>query len=109
MKPRHQDDYVIERYLQDEKTMILLFAQWCVNNDLDPLELYEKAYPDQPKNKALVEALNHTVDKGEAGSIAKESVISLLEMFGNVDLAFQVTQWKKSMVLNGKKDKEAGG
>ncbi len=92
MKSRHQDDYVIERYLQDEKTMILLFAQWCVNNDLDPLELYEKAYPDQPKNKALVEALNHTVDKGEAGSIAKESVISLLEMFGNVDLAFQVAQ-----------------
>lgn len=27
-----------EAYERDENMMILVFAQWCVNHDLDPME-----------------------------------------------------------------------
>lgn len=42
-----------EAYERDENMMILVFAQWCVNHDLDPLELYAKAYPQQKLNESL--------------------------------------------------------
>lgn len=42
-----------EAYERDENMMILVFAQWCVNHDLDPMELYAKAYPQQKLNESL--------------------------------------------------------
>lgn len=44
---------LVEAYERDENMMILVFAQWCVNHDLDPLELYAKAYPQQKLNESL--------------------------------------------------------
>lgn len=53
MQLSEHEKRIIDRYKQDEETMILLFAQWCVNHDLDPHELYQNAYPNQPKIKCL--------------------------------------------------------
>lgn len=92
MQLSERDKYIIERYQEDEKMMILLFAQWCVNNDLDAHELYERAYPQQGKNKALEEALDQTVAKDQAEDISREIVLTILQAFGNDDLAFEVSR-----------------
>lgn len=83
---------VIESYRQDEQMMILIFAQWCINNDLDPAALYRAAYPEQMQNPALQQALELTVPKEEAGEITDETVLNVLQLFDNLDLAFVVQQ-----------------
>ncbi|CAN2249125.1 hypothetical protein [Bacillus vallismortis] len=77
-----------EAYERDENMMILVFAQWCVNHDIDPLELYAKAYPQQKRNKSLNKTMDElTVPKHESEHIPDQTVIAVLEMFGNIDLA----------------------
>ena len=34
---------VIETYQADEKMMVLVYAQWCINKGLDPIALYKKS------------------------------------------------------------------
>lgn len=95
MKLTEKDKYVIEQYEQDEEMMILIFAQWCINNDVDPIKMYEKAYPHQPKNQALLHALEKTVPKNQSEEISKEVVQHVLQLFGNGDLAFVIQEVKK--------------
>jgi hypothetical protein len=83
---------VIENYQRDENMMILVFAQWCVNNDLNPETLYEKAYPDQINNPALTQSIELVVPKEESEYIPDQSVIGVLSLFGNDDLAFVVSE-----------------
>jgi len=83
---------VIENYQNDEKMMILIYAQWCINHDLDPKKIYERAYPHQMKNDALTEALELTVSKQEADEIDDLTVLNVLQLFGNDDLAFIVQE-----------------
>ncbi|TLS36574.1 hypothetical protein [Pseudalkalibacillus caeni] len=83
---------VIENYQQDENMMILVFAQWCVNNGLNPKELYERAYPNQGKNLSLEKVLELTVPKEESEEIPAQTVLGVLQMFGNDDLAFVVSE-----------------
>ncbi len=92
MDPKEMEQHVIENYRRDENMMILVFAQWCINHDLDPFELYLSAYPNQAKNDALLQAIELTVSKEESGDIAHETLIGVLSMFGNDDLAFIVTE-----------------
>ncbi len=84
------EEQIIEKYQNDEKMMILIFAQWCINHELDPVELYQMAYPGQMKNHALEEAMELTVPKNEAEDISNETVLNVLQLFGNDDLAFVV-------------------
>ncbi|AIQ64808.1 hypothetical protein D3C81_217030 [compost metagenome] len=86
------EDQIIESYRQEEDMMILVFAQWCVNHDLDPEALYLQAYPDQAGNERLARALELTVSKEEAGEIPDDTVLGVLSMFGNEDLAFIVSE-----------------
>lgn len=81
---------IIEQYQKDEEMMIVVFAQWCNNNDLNPVALYEKAYPGQGKNKALQEGIEKTLPKQEAEDISDDIVIAVLQLFENNDLAFVV-------------------
>ncbi|WP_407656592.1 hypothetical protein [Lentibacillus cibarius] len=87
-----KEEQIIERYRQDEKLMILVYAQWCVNHDLDPEKLYERAYPGQRKNETLQEVLERTVPKQESEKIDDQTVIQALQAFGNDDLAFAVQE-----------------
>lgn len=86
------EERIAESYRQDEDMMILVFAQWCVNHGLDPAELYRKAYPNQPDNERLVRVLELTVPKEEAGEIPDQTLLGVLSLFGNEDLAIVVSE-----------------
>ncbi|KZE82160.1 hypothetical protein AV654_08890 [Paenibacillus elgii] len=92
MNRKEIEEQVIRNYQRDENIMILAFAQWCINHGLDPVALYERAYPQQEANAALQQALELTVPKEEAGEVPDETLLGVLSMFGNEDLAFVVTQ-----------------
>ena len=83
---------VIESYQKDEKMMILVYAQWCINKDFDPEALYGQAYPGQLNNQALRDALELTVSKQESEDIPDQTVLNILQLFGNDDLAFVVQE-----------------
>ncbi|MFD2923844.1 hypothetical protein [Halobacillus naozhouensis] len=93
MNRKEMEDQVIQSYQQDEQMMILVFAQWCINHDLDPADLYKEAYPEQADNESLIQALQLTVSKQEAGEIPDETLLGVLSLFGNDDLAFVVTKY----------------
>ncbi|RXJ04642.1 hypothetical protein DS745_02740 [Anaerobacillus alkaliphilus] len=91
----HLENEVIENYQRDEKMMILIFAQWCINHNLDPKQVYEQAYPNQKNNTALNDAIEHTVTKEESDYIATDTLLAVLSMFGNEELAFVISEMKK--------------
>ncbi|WP_085524324.1 hypothetical protein [Tuberibacillus sp. Marseille-P3662] len=93
MNPKEMEDKIINNYKNDEHMMILVFAQWCINNDLDPTELYLKAYPNQSANQALQQANDLTVPKEESEHISNDMLLGVLSLFGNDDLAFVVTEY----------------
>ncbi|MDQ0299317.1 hypothetical protein J2S78_001737 [Salibacterium salarium] len=95
MNENEMKDKIIESYQQDEKMMIMVFAQWCVNQELDPNELYKKAYPNQTANPMLKEAVELTVPKEESEDIANDTLLGVLSLFGNDDLAMVVTKEMK--------------
>lgn len=92
MKRFEHDEQVINNYQEQEKMMILIYAQWCINHQIDPISLYQEAYPDQLKNDTLEEVLELTVSRQESDEISHETVIQALQAFGNDDLAFVVQQ-----------------
>ncbi|MNV98227.1 hypothetical protein [Paenibacillus sp. RC67] len=92
MSRKELEEQIIRNYQQDEQMMILVFAQWCVNHDLDPAALYLRAYPDQAANPSLMQAIELTVPKNEAGELADGTVLNVLSLFGNEELAFVVTE-----------------
>ncbi|GGN95642.1 hypothetical protein [Saccharibacillus kuerlensis] len=83
---------IVEVYRQEEDMMILVYAQWCINNDIDPVELYTQAYPDQLANERLARVMELTVSKEEAGDITDDTLLGVLSMFGNEDLGMVVTE-----------------
>ena len=97
MSQKDLEEKIIQHYQAEEKMMILVFAQWCVNHNLNPEELYLRAYPSQSANPALKEALELTVPKEEAGEITNETLLGVLSLFGNDDLAFVVTEEIRNM------------
>lgn len=89
----NREEEVIRNYQKGEKMMILVFAQWCINHDLDPITIYTEAYPHQEKNKELIEALDLTVPKKESDLIDSETILEVLSLYGNDDLAFVVSDY----------------
>ncbi|MBT2290626.1 hypothetical protein J7E73_16125 [Paenibacillus albidus] len=89
---KSMEEQIIESYKRDEEMMILVFAQWCANNGLDPHALYLQAYPQQEGNEALRKALALTVSAEEAGFISDDTVLGVLSLYSNDDLAYVVTE-----------------
>lgn len=81
---------VIEQYEQDENMMIQLFAQWCINHEVDPFALYQTAYPEQATNEALAKAVEET--EINAVAVDTQTVIQVLQLFGNDHLAYVVSE-----------------
>lgn len=92
MRYNEMEQRIIRNYERDENMMILVFAQWCVNNDLNPVELYKRAYPEQADNPTLLQTIELTVPKEEAGDIPDDTVLGVLSLFGNEELSFVVTE-----------------
>jgi hypothetical protein len=93
---------IFDNYERDEQMMILVFAQWCVNHQLDPAELYQQAYPQQGPNCALQQAIKLTVPKEEAGDLPDDTVLGVLSLYNNDQLAFIVTEAIKNRVARAK-------
>lgn len=83
-------DKVISQYQEDENVMIQLFTSWCVNHQLDALTLYAQAYPEQEKNVLLEKAVQET--SSDPVTIDTETLLNVLQLFGNEDLAFVVSE-----------------
>lgn len=92
MNKKELEAHIINQYKQDEHMMILVFAQWCINHELDPEVLYMRAYPLQENNQTLEQVLALTVPKEEAGPISDETILNVLSIYGNNDLAFVVSE-----------------
>ncbi|MFD1205345.1 hypothetical protein ACFQ38_09550 [Sporosarcina contaminans] len=91
MESNNIDKHIIQKYKDDENLMIRLFVQWCANHELDPQALYQKAYPEQPANLALLEVIES--DEGfDEFHIDNETMLEVLQLFGNEDLAFTVAE-----------------
>ncbi len=90
-KANDVSEQVISNYQKDEGMMIIIYAQWCVNNKLDPKDVYLKAYPDQSNNEYVMHMLEQTVPIEEAEHIPHDTVLQVLSLFGNEDLAFVVS------------------
>lgn len=86
---KNVEEQIIQKYKDDENLMIRLFVQWCVNHKLNPQALYQKAYPEQRENPALKEVMEND-DGFEELHIDNETMLDVLQMFGNDDLAFVV-------------------
>ncbi|AXI00213.1 hypothetical protein DV702_11060 [Sporosarcina sp. PTS2304] len=91
MNFKNIDQQVIKKYKEDETLMIRLFVQWCKNYRLDPETLYQRAYPDQVANAAL-KAVIKDDDGFEELVIDDEMMLDVLQLFGNIDLAFVLTE-----------------
>lgn len=85
------DDQVIKNYQKDEQVMIQLFANWCSNNQLDAMQLYANAYPNQEENRSLQKVMNE-FNESERIDVPNETMLDILQMFGNYDLAYVVTK-----------------
>ena len=92
MNSKELEQRIIQNYQKDEQMMILIFAQWCVNNSLNPQDIYLQAYPDQANNYALKQAIELTVPKEESEVIPDTTLLNVLSLYGNDDLAFVVTE-----------------
>ncbi|MEK5206930.1 hypothetical protein [Psychrobacillus sp. FSL H8-0510] len=84
---------VIEQYEADENMMIQIYVQWCINHDINPLELYNRAYPNQASNNVILE-LMETTEKNST-LIDTGTVLDVLQLFGNDDLAYVVSEEDK--------------
>ncbi|MFJ7934718.1 hypothetical protein [Sporosarcina sp. NPDC096371] len=82
-------EQVIQKYQEDEQLMIRLFVQWCANHQLDPHELYKRAYPHQQQNAAMETIIKQADDEDDI-HIDNETTLDVLQLFGNEDLAFVV-------------------
>lgn len=85
------EEQVIKKYQQDENVMIQLFVQWCLNHEVDPNELYARAYPEQQKNPSLQKVLKE-MNGSEPMEIDNETMLDVLQLFGNFDLAFVLSE-----------------
>ena len=84
---------VIEQYEADENMMIQIYVQWCINHDINPLELYNRAYPNQASNNVILE-LMETTEKNST-IIDTDTVLNVLQLFGNDDFAYVVSEEEK--------------
>lgn len=92
MDKKELEEQVIQNYQRDEGMMILIFAQWCVNHGLDAQEVYRKAYPNQRDNPLLQQMIELSVPIEESEEIPDATLLGVLSLFGNDDLAFVVSE-----------------
>ncbi|QUG41530.1 hypothetical protein KD050_20025 [Psychrobacillus sp. INOP01] len=85
---------VIEQYEADENMMIQIYVQWCFNHDINPVDLYSRAYPNQASNEVMLEVMEST--EKNSTLIDTGTVLYVLQLFGNDDLAFVVSEAAKT-------------
>lgn len=92
MEFENREEYIIKKYQQDENTMIHLFVHWCAARQLEPVALYQKAYPHQEKNPALLLAIEELATEPDGIEVGDSTMLEILQIFGNDDLAFVISE-----------------
>ncbi|NJP39166.1 hypothetical protein [Alkalicoccus luteus] len=87
-----KEKYIIESFQQDELMMAHVFSQWCVNNGLDPVQVYKEAY-GTADSSVLNQAVELTVSKEEAGDISTSTLLNVLSLYNNDALAERVVYY----------------
>lgn len=87
-----ESKYVIEQYREQGRLMIIIFAQWCLDHDFDPVKIYGRAYPEQDKNNLLIEVLEEPLEKEKPSAIDVETLFEVLQLYGNEDLAIVIQE-----------------
>ncbi|HJF32254.1 MAG TPA: hypothetical protein K8V56_10850 [Sporosarcina psychrophila] len=95
------DAQVIQKYQQDERLMIRLFVQWCANNEVNPHDLYRRAYPEQQENETMKKIIEEAKYEEEI-EIDNETMLDVLQLFGNDNLAFILTDEIERLSKNQK-------
>lgn len=90
MNRSEREQFIIERYQAGEAEMILLFVQWCHNHNLDALEIYQEAYPNQELPENLIEINQEKVEAKDSVEIDTSLLLEVLQLYGNDDLAFVI-------------------
>ncbi|WP_345788912.1 hypothetical protein [Filibacter tadaridae] len=90
MDYKTSDEQVIQKYQEDEQLMIRLFIQWCANHNLDPHQLYKRAYPHQQENNTMKQLIKDA--ENNKIHIDNETMLDVLQVFGNDGLAFIVAE-----------------
>ncbi len=90
MEFKNIDEQIILKYQQDEQLMIRLFVQWCTNHELNPHGLYSRAYPEQQENETMKKVIEEAKFEEEI-DINNETMLDVLQLFGNDELAYIVT------------------
>lgn len=97
MNRAEREQFIIDQYKAGEDQMILIFGQWCLNNKLDPTSLYREAYPNQEVSPRLIEMFDERIDPEEAGKIDASILLEILQLYGNSDLAFVVSEYSDQL------------
>ncbi|MEK5069187.1 hypothetical protein [Sporosarcina sp. FSL K6-1508] len=95
------DAQVIQKYQQDEQLMIRLFVQWCANNEVNPHDLYRRAYPEQQENETMKKIIEEAKYEEEI-EIDNETMLDVLQLFGNDNLSFILTDEIERLSKNQK-------
>ncbi|WP_227394867.1 hypothetical protein [Jeotgalibacillus aurantiacus] len=91
MNQKELAQHIIQKYQEDEKIMVLLFIQWCQDQNLDPEKLYKEAYPAQPANSFLKQLMDDQVSTDM--DIDAGTLIQVMQTFGNDDLAHVIAKY----------------
>lgn len=92
-------DFIIKKYQDEERTMVHLFVEWCRSHHQDPHQVYQLAYPEQTENPILTEVLQE-LDDQKPIHIPTNTLLELLQMFGNDELAFVITELNEKLPAN---------
>lgn len=87
-----ESKYVIEQYQEKERLMIIIFTQWCIDHDFDPIDIYAKAYPEQGENAVLLDVLEEPFEREKPSSISIDILFEVLQLYGNEDLAIVIQE-----------------
>lgn len=95
MNKQELQDFIIKKYQDEERMMVHLFIEWCCENKLDPHTIYQLAYPNQEKNPVITELMENLTDQ-QPLHIPNETLLDILQVFGNDELAFVIADLLES-------------
>lgn len=91
MDQKQLQEFIIKKYQDEERTMVHLFIEWCRENEHDPHAVYQLAYPEQVENPMIKELIEE-IGEQEPLHIPNHTLLEVLQMFGNDELAFVITE-----------------
>lgn len=89
MDAKQLQEFIIKKYQDEERTMVHLFIEWCREHEQNPQTVYQIAYPEQGENP-IIKELVEELSEHEPLHIPTQSLLEVLQLFGNDELAFVI-------------------